>query len=80
MLKNKPSGPSKSPARTGQEDMMNGQKKPNGIPVITHDVYEYLMDMTKPSLLDHNSSHGSMIRNVVLEDIRRRIHAAYTKS
>ena len=79
MLRNKPAGPSKSPARTGQEGMMNGQKKTNGIPVITSDVYEYLMDMTKPSLLDHNSSHASMIRNVVLEDIRRRIHAAYTK-
>lgn len=79
MLKNKPSGLSKSPARTGQEGMMNGQKRTNGIPVITTDVYEYLMDMTKPSLLDHNSSHGSMIRNVVLDDIRRRIHAAYTK-
>lgn len=80
MLKNKPSGPSKSPARTGQESMMNGQRKTSGIPVITTDVYEYLMDMTKPSILDHNSSHGSMIRNVVLDDIRRRIHAAYTKS
>lgn len=80
MLKNKPSGPSKSPARTGQEGMMNGQKKTNGIPVITYDVYEYLMDMTKTSLLDHNSSHDDMIRNEVLEDIRSRIYAAYTKS
>ena len=58
---------------------MNGQKRTSGIPVITPDVYEYLMDMTKPSLLDHNATHASMIRNVVLEDIRRRIHAAYTK-
>ena len=57
----------------------NGQRKTNGIPVITIDVYDYLMDMTKPSALDHNATHASMIRNVVLEDIRRRIHAAYTK-
>ena len=48
--------------------------------MITTDVYNYLMDMTKPSALDHNATHASMIRNVVLEDIRRRIHAAYTRA
>lgn len=48
-----------------------------GIPKLTPDVYQFLMKVTEPKILDHTACHADMIRNVVLEDIRRRIHAVY---
>lgn len=35
------------------------------------------MAMTEPSILDHRASHADMIRNVVLQDLQRRIDAVY---
>jgi len=49
----------------------------SGIPRLTPDVYAFLMAMTEPAKLNHTASHADMIRNVVLEDLRRRIHAVY---
>ena len=50
-----------------------------GIPKLTPDVYTFLMKVTEPKILDHTACHADMIRNVVLEDIRRRIHAVYNQ-
>lgn len=49
-------------------------------PQLTPDVYKFLLEITKPAMLDHKASHADMIRNVVLEDLQRRIHALYSKT
>ena len=56
---------------------MTPKKTGSTIPRLTPDVYTFLMAMTEPSKLDHRASHADMIRNVVLEDLRRRIDAVY---
>jgi len=55
------------------------KKNGSSIPRLTPDVYDFLMRMLEPSKLGHTACHADMIRNVVLEDLRRRIHAVYNK-
>lgn len=40
------------------------------------EVMSFLDTITKPAILTHEASHADMIRNTVLEDIRRRIDHA----
>ena len=47
------------------------------IPILTPDAYRFLKSMLEPAKLDHTASHADMIRNVVLEDLGRRIDAIY---
>lgn len=47
------------------------------LPILTPDTYRFLKAMLEPAKLDHRASHADMIRNVVLEDLGRRIDAVY---
>jgi hypothetical protein len=49
------------------------------IPVITPDTFKVLMDILSPIPVNHTSSHADMIKNVVLEEARRKIEAIYNK-
>ena len=61
----------------GKPEYLTPKTKTSGIPILTPEVYRFFMAMTEPSLLDHRASHADMIRNVVLQDLQRRIDAVY---
>lgn len=63
-----------SPTRVGNN--LNSDK----LPVIPPDTFDFLMKLLNPIPVTHQSCHADMIKNVVIEDIRRNIEAVYNKN
>lgn len=68
------------PQSPGKPEYLTPKSTTAGIPTLTPDVYRFLKAMLEPSKLDHQASHADMIRNVVLEDLGRRVDAIYNQS
>lgn len=52
-------------------------KRGGKIPIIQPEMYRFLRDLLQPAVLGHTASHADMIKNVVLEDLWRKIDALY---
>jgi hypothetical protein len=63
-----------SPTRAGNN------LKSDKLPIIPPDTFELLMKILQPIPVNHQSCHADMIKNVVIDDIRRTIETIYNKN